>query len=121
MQSLGAIPALDLICHVDVCSFGLPVGAPGAVGSGGGEVVVGEVNAVSAVADGGEADNAGLERRGGGGEEEGFEELEEEEVGEVIGAELSFEAIGSEGTGGESHYAGVVYENVEGLSLGFQG
>ena len=57
MDTLGAIPAIDFIRHVDVCGLGLPVCDPGVVG-GGGEVVVGEEDAVGAVAGGGEADHS---------------------------------------------------------------
>ncbi len=42
---------------------------------------------------GGDVDDAGLEGRGAGGEQGGQEELEEEEVAEVVGAELGFEPI----------------------------
>ena len=56
MYTLGAIPTIDLIRHVDVCCLGLPVCDPGII-RGGGEVVVREEDAVGAVAGGGEADH----------------------------------------------------------------
>ena len=75
---------------------------------------------MGAVAEGGETDDAGGEGGGGGLEEEGFEELEEEEVGEVVGTELGLEAVGGVGEGGGSHYAGVIDEKVECTGLRFQ-
>ena len=121
MQSFGAVTALNLVSHVDVRGLGLPISAPGAVIGGLGEVVVGGIEAVGAVAGGGEADDTGVERGCGGGEEERFEEFEEEKVSEVVGTELGFEAVGGEGAGGEGHYTGVVYKDIEGLGFRFEG
>lgn len=65
------------------------------VGTGGGD----------AVAEGGDCDYAGGRGGGCGGEEEGFEEVEEEEVREVVCAELRFEVVEGCAAGG-GHYAG---------------
>lgn len=53
-----------------------------------------------AVAEGGDGDDPRVGTRSCGGEEEGFEEVEEEEVGEVVGAELRFVAVGGISLGG---------------------
>lgn len=58
-----------------------------------------------AVAEGGDCDYAGGGCGGCGGEEEGREEVEEEEVGEVVCAELRFEGVDRCALGG-GHYAG---------------
>jgi hypothetical protein len=90
---------------VDVGCFRLPVGCPGGVGVGLGEIEILRPGWRDAVAEGGDCDYAG--RRGGscGGEEEREEGVEEEEVGEVVCAELEFEAVGCFAVGG-GHYAG---------------
>lgn len=99
MDPAGAIPAIEFICHVDVCRLGLPVRDPRVI-RGGGEVVVGEEDAVGAVARGGEADHPGSGRRGGGSKQERFEQLEEEEVRQVVGAQLGLESVGGAGLWG---------------------
>lgn len=117
MQSLAAIPPLDLVREVDVCGLGLSVRGPGAVATIL-EVVVPELDACGAMTHGGEGDDAGAEVLGGGGEEGGLEQLEKQEVREVVGAELAFKAVGCVFERGRCHDAGVVYEDVQGLAFG---
>lgn len=90
---MRAEAARDAVSEVDVGCFGLAVGDPGLVGVGFGEVEVVGAGGGYAVAEGGDGDYAGGGSGCGGGEEEGFEQVEEEEVGEVVGAELRFEAV----------------------------
>mmetsp|Transcript_14337 Transcript_14337/g.30653 ORF Transcript_14337/g.30653 Transcript_14337/m.30653 type:complete len:236 (+) Transcript_14337:53-760(+) len=98
----------------DVGELGAAVGGPGAVGG----VAVGEdVGHVVS------ADELGEVVRGGGGGDDAAglgaaehreEELGEEEVAEVVGAELHFHALSGEGEGAR-HDAGAVHEDVERL------
>lgn len=55
---------VDIVCHVDICSFALAVGAKGCVGfsSFGLEVVVAKADSAGvSVATGGDHDDAGVE------------------------------------------------------------
>lgn len=89
----------DGVGEVDVGCFGLPVGDPGLVAGGFGEVEVVGPGWCYAVAEGGDGDDARA-AVGSVGEEEGFEEVEEEEVREVVCAELRFEVVGCRSLGG---------------------
>ena len=81
MQPLRCIATLDLVGHVDVCQLGVAVGSSGVVlrGRGGSRSVEIETGN-EAVADRADDYDAGVEVRGGAGEERGFEEMEEKEV-----------------------------------------
>jgi hypothetical protein len=107
VQVLGPEVPADAVGEVDVGCFRLPVGCPGGVGVGLGEIEVVWAGWGCAVPDAGEGDNAGGGGGGCGGEEEGEERVEEEEVGEVVCAELEFEAVEGFAEGG-GHYAGGV-------------
>ena len=113
MQVLAAIAPLDLIGEVDVGGLGLAVGYEGLVAIWLVESQVVEVDAVSAVAGGRDAHDARWEVSCCGFEECVFEALEEQEVREVIDAELGFVAVGCEVACGVRHDAGVVDEEVE--------
>ena len=93
LQVLRAVAPRDAVGEVDVGGFGLSVGDPGLVGVGLGEVEVVRAGGRDAVAEGGDGYDAGGVAGRAGGEEERFDEVEEEEVGEVVGAELRFEAV----------------------------
>ena len=114
MQTLLAEAARDAVGEVDVCCFGLAVGCPGLVGVGLGEVEIVRAGGGDAVAEGGNGDDAGAKSGCAGREEEGFEEIKEEEVGEVVCAELGFETVFGFALGG-GHYAGSLL--LEGMFL----
>lgn len=107
MQALPAEAPRDAVGEVDVCCFGLPIGHPGLVGVGLGEVEVVRAGGGDAVAEGGDGNDAGAGGGCAGGEEEGFEQVEEQEVREVVCAELRFEAVFGLALGG-GHYAGIL-------------
>ena len=121
VQILLAVTAVEFVGEVDVCGLGLGIGEPGVVEAGSVETVIVDVDAAVAVTRRTHRDDAGGEFRGGGGEEERLQELEEQEVGEVVGAELGFMAVGCFRVGGDGHDAGVVDEDVEGRGAGFEG
>ena len=73
------------------------------------------------MARGGETDDARVELRSRRGEKGGFEELEEQKVGEMVGAELGFESVGCFDDCWGSHDAGVIDEDVQCGSLGEDG
>ena len=68
----------------------------------------------------GKADDAGIESGSRGGEEKRLELLEEEEMGEMIGAELCFKVIRGCLASREGHDASIVDKEVECLALRFE-
>jgi hypothetical protein len=100
VQVLRAEAAGDAVGEVDVGGFGLAVGCPGLVGVRFREVEIVRAGWSYAVAEGGDGNDAGAGSGCGRGEEEGFEEVEEEEVGEVVGGELGFETVDGFAVGG---------------------
>lgn len=99
MEIFRTVASFDFVGEVDVCCFCLSVGGPGGIGSRFFEIDVFETDLAAAVADGGEGDDAGGEEGCGRGEEKGFEEVEEEEVGEMVCCELGFAAVDCFGVG----------------------
>lgn len=105
---------IDVVRRVDVCAFRGRVSAERAIFIWMFFVVIiGEARRAAAVPGRGDHHNATAEGRRGGGEEGGFEQVEEQEVCEVVGAELGFEAVGIAGEGGDCHDAGVADEDIE--------
>ena len=66
VQSFATVAALNLVCHIDIRSLALAVGAPWAVSPLFLKLIVIEVDAVRAVTGRRQADDAGVEigRRG---------------------------------------------------------
>lgn len=116
VQTFVAVSSFDLIGHVDIGCFTAAVRGPGRVFAIV-EIVVADVDRTGAVAGGGKIDDARVKFGGRRGEEGSFEELEEQEVREMVCAELGFESVGcfDECRGG--HDAGVVDENIQCRSL----
>ena len=50
----------------------------------------------------------------GGSEEFGHDKIGEEEVADMVGGKMGFDAVRGDGALGELHYAGAVYEDVNG-------
>ena len=115
MQSLRSIATLNLVCGPKIC--GLTCSVCSELDVGAVEVEVIEVGLCEAVCHGCEKDSTGWEVRRGGREEDRFEEVEEEEVREVVGAELCFKSVGG-ATFGAGHYSCVGDEDIECFGLG---
>ena len=98
METLGAVQPGEMRGHVDAGGFAGTVGEPAVVFAV--EVDVVEADGAVAVGGGGDADDARVEGGGRAGEKEVFEEVEEEEVGEVVCAELKLVAVFGAGFGG---------------------
>jgi hypothetical protein len=92
VETFRAVAAFDLVREIYVCGLRLAVGLERVVGFLF-EVVVLEANGATAVAEGAHGYHSRWESGRAGGQERGFEELEEVEVADVVDAELHFEAI----------------------------
>ena len=103
---------IELDCEQDVGGLRPPVAEPRLVRRAF-EVGVVEVHVAEPVPSRAERHDAG--RRGG--DERGCEQVREQEVPEVVGAELQLEAVGG-GAEGASHDTGVVDEHVETVMVG---
>ena len=119
MQPARPVAVLDLVGHVDVGRLGLPVAGPGGVVAAF-EAVVAELHFAGQVTRRRDVDDAGVEFGGRGCKHGVFDETEEEEMREVIGAELGFEPVDRFALR-SSHDARVIDQGVESVALAQEG
>jgi hypothetical protein len=114
MQALEAKILIDVVRHVDICAFRGCIRADGAVFVRLFLVIVVYKAGRTATMPGrGDHDDAAVEGGRTGLDECIFQEIEEQEVCEMVGVELGFEAVCSKGEGWDGRDTGVANEDIE--------